>query len=58
MIMFEMMILTIIINDDDISLSIMIVSMIRWVDLAAFWIYLVCFGGYFSYSVAEFPVLQ
>jgi len=29
-----------------------------WVDLAAFWIYLICFGGYFSYSVAEFPVLQ
>ena len=56
--MFEMMILTMVINDDDISLSIMIVSMIRWVDLAAFWIYLICFGGYFSYSVAEFPVLQ
>ena len=58
MIMFEMMKLTMVINDDDISFWIMIVLMIRWVDLAAFWIYLICFGGYFSYSVAEFPVLQ
>ena len=53
-----MMVLSMIIDDDDISLSIMIVLMIRWVDLAAFWIYLICFGGFFSYSVAGFPILQ
>ena len=56
--MLEVMTLTMIKNDYDKSLSIMIVLMIRWVDLAAFWIYLICFGGYFSYGVAEFPVLQ
>ena len=41
-----------------IMIMIMTVLMLRWVDFAAFWIYLTCFGGYFSYSVAEFPVLQ
>ena len=52
--MFEMMMMVIMI----IMIMIMIVLMIRWVDLAAFWIYLICFGGYFSYCLAEFPVLQ
>ena len=54
MIMFEMMMMVIMM----IMIIINIVLMLRWVDLAAFWIYLICFGGYFSYSVAEFSVLQ